>query len=328
MKKFSSITFSLLAVILFITTHAISGEKDFPSIISMGTGSTGGAYNMVGVTVAKYWGKDLNVKAKVMPGLNLSNIVRFGKGRMDSMVSSSSWQKAAWNAREDIGFPEPIQNFRALCYIYDDIWFFVTTTNSSINEVADFKGKRVGCGAKASVFDKMIGNRIEANGIKYFGENPDFTKVYSSYSDQARLLKDGKLDALLGLVSGDVPQPSIRQLMEEAELKPVRFNQQAINYKDELFPAWEIDKEWLPFLKKNYWGIQTGRASMVIREDFSDEFAYALTKTIHKNLEKMGKENPYWGFATRHPEYLTWNSGIPYHPGAVKYWKEAGLWKR
>lgn len=329
MKKISLVSVLFISVILgFSFTPAFGNEKAFPKIVSIGTGSIGGAYNMVGVTVSKYWNKDIGLRAKVIPGLNLSNLVRFDKGNMDMIVSASSWGLAAWEGREDFGFTKPIRSFRVLCYIYDDIWYFVSLKKSGLNNISDLKGKRVGCGAKAAVFDKIIGNRIEANGLKYFGEDTDIKKVYTSWQDMARLLGDGRIDAILGGISGSVPHPAIRELMEENDLTAVEFNKAAIEYESKLFPVGVIKKDQFPFLEKDYYGINAGRASIVIREDFSDDFAYMLTKTIHENLKKMGEENPYWQYADKHNDLLTYESGLPYHPGAIKYWKEIGAWKR
>ena len=39
-------------------------------------------------------------------------------------------------------------------------------------------------------------------------------------------------------------------------------------------------------------------------------------------------ENMFWKYPVVYPDILTTDLGVPYHPGAIKYWKEAGLWNR
>ena len=53
-----------------------------------------------------------------------------------------------------------------------------------------------------------------------------------------------------------------------------------------------------------------------------DETAYQLTKTFWEQKKEMGKAYPWWNAIT--PETLN-TLGANFHPGAVKYYKEAGM---
>ena len=328
-NKLLLLTITVACVLLTLGTGSVQAADDsFPKVVSLGTGSVGGGYNMVGVGAAKVWNKELGLKAKVAPGSAVSNHRRFAEGRLDIVVAPSSFSKAAWGGLKALGFPQPIQNFRVLGYIFPDIFHFVALKKKGLKNVIDLKGKRVGCGSKASTYDKIIGKRLEANGIKYFGDNPDFKKTFSNYNDLARLLGDGNLDATLIGVSGIAPFPALQKLMEEKELVALEWSKAALDYKDPIFGVGMIKKEILPYLKKDHYSIVGGIASFIVRQDFSDEFAYALIKSIHQNLPKIAETNPYYKYPNRYPEILTLDAGVPYHPGAIKYWKEAGLWNR
>ena len=324
----------LTAVFAFmLTTWGIipvqAANESFPKIVSFGTGAIGAAYNMVGVGAAKYWDKELGVKAKVAPGNAVGNLRRFDKGRLDMIVSPSTWGVTAWKGLKEYGFPKPIQGFRVLCYIYQDSFYFVSLKKSGLKNMADLKGKRVGVGTKAAVFDKIVGKRIEGNGLKYFGDKSDIKKTYASWQDMARLVGDGSLDACIGGMSGLAPHPAMRKLMEEKEIVALEWSEAARELNvDPVFPMTVIQKDLLPFLEKDHHCIMAGMASIVVRADFSDEFAYALIKTLHSNLPKLGEENPFFRYAVKFPEVLTFDSGLPFHPGAIKYWKEVGAWKR
>ncbi|MFH1490531.1 MAG: TAXI family TRAP transporter solute-binding subunit, partial [Pseudomonadota bacterium] len=241
----------------------------------------------------------------------------------------SSWGTAAYKGLEEYGFPKPIQSFRVLCYVFPDEFHFVALKKSGLKTISDLKGKRVGCGPKAATYDKIVGKRLEANGLKYYGDNPDIKKTFANYNDLARLLGDGNIDACIMGVSGIAPFPALQKLMEEKEIVALEWDKSVIeNFKHPVFPTGVIKKELLPYLEKDHYCILGGIASLVVRQDFTDEFAYALVKSIHQNLKKMGEENPFWKYPTKYPEILTYDSGLPYHPGAIKYWKEVGVWKR
>lgn len=320
----------VLVCVLFIggIVSVKAADESFPKVVSLGTGSVGGGYNMVGVGAAKIWDKELGVKAKVAPGLALSNLRRFAEGRLDTVVSPSSWGTAAYNGMEEYGFPEPIQNFRVLCYVFPDFFHFVALKKSGLKHISDLKGKRVGCGPKAATYDKIVGKRLEANGLKYFGDHPNIKKTFSNYNDLARLLGDGNIVATIMGLSGLTPFPALQKLMEEREIVVLEWSKSALDFKYPVFPVGVIKKELLPYLDKDHHCIVGGIASIIVRQDFSDEFAYALIKSIHQNLAKIAEENPYWKYPTKYPEILTYDSGLPYHPGAIKYWKEVGAWKR
>ena len=304
-----------------------AADESFPKMVSLGTGSVGGGYNMVGVGASRIWDKDLDLKAKVVPGVAVANLHRFGEGRLDIVVSPSSHSKMAWEGMEDFK-DKKIRNFRVLCYIFPDFFHFVAKKKSGLKTVSDLKGKRVGCGPSAPTYDKIIGKRIEANGLKYFGENPDFKKVFVNYNDLGRLLADGNLDATIMGVSGLIPFPALQQLMAEQELVALEWSKEAIAFEDPIFPVGAIKKELLPYLEKDHVCPVGGIASFIVKQEYSDEFAYALIKSIHKNLTTLSADNPYFKYPVKFPEILTHDAGVPYHPGAIKYWKEAGLWKR
>ena len=53
--------------------------------------------------------------------------------------------------------------------------------------------------------------------------------------------------------------------------------------------------------------------------------AYELAKALHRNWKKLQKDYaPLRG--TPQKALAPANNAMPYHPGAIKYWKEVGLW--
>ncbi len=59
----------------------------------------------------------------------------------------------------------------------------------------------------------------------------------------------------------------------------------------------------------------------------SDEIAYKVAKVMHTQEKQLKAGGPLWrSYAAN--EQLTKDQGFPYHPGAIKYYKEVRLWKR
>jgi len=328
--KGRSIAVFLSFVLCFLgATSVLGASKSFPKIIAVGSGPVGGGFNMIVVGISKYWEKDVGVTAQVAPGVAKQNLQRFAARRLDVMISPSTWMYAAWNAREDYGFTKPIRALRVMYYIYSNPYYVIALKKSGLTKISDLKGKRVGVGPNADAWDKMMGKKLEANGIKYFGKNPDIKKTFASYQDMAQMLGDGNLDACVAMFEGLVPQPATQKLMDEKDLVALEWDPAVFEkFKNDIFPPAIIKKELLPFLKKDHKCWEGGMAAMVARDDVNEDLIYELTKSTHKNLKQLAKENPFWKYPVEFPEILTRDMGVPYHPGAVKYWKEAGIWNR
>jgi TRAP-type uncharacterized transport system substrate-binding protein len=57
----------------------------------------------------------------------------------------------------------------------------------------------------------------------------------------------------------------------------------------------------------------------------SDEVVYNMTKALHENAEAVAKSSPTLrGFEPKGMAKKT--DLVQYHPGAIKYYKEKGLW--
>jgi len=283
---------------------------------------------MIVMGLSKYWEKDLGITGQVVPATPKDSLLRFQAGRLDVFISPSSWYNAAWKGEEKMGFKDPIKDVRIMFHIYSNPFYVITLKKSGIKNISDLKGKRVGSGPAQDTWEKIIGDKFEANGLKFFGDNPDFKKTWANYSDMARMLGDGTLDACVAMYEGLTPQPATQQLMQEQELRAVEWDPAIFKkFEGAYFPPAVIKKELLPFLEKDHRCFEGGVAAFACGAKVDEKLIYDLTKSMHKNLNQLASENPFWKYPIKYPEIITADYGVPYHPGAVKYWKEAGLWK-
>ena len=59
----------------------------------------------------------------------------------------------------------------------------------------------------------------------------------------------------------------------------------------------------------------------------SDKTVYTVAKVMHQQVAQLKGGGPLWKSYEANSR-LAKDHGMAYHPGAVKYYKEAGLWKR
>jgi TRAP transporter TAXI family solute receptor len=65
------------------------------------------------------------------------------------------------------------------------------------------------------------------------------------------------------------------------------------------------------------------KATFVTSADVPDEVVYAITKEVFENFEAFKKLHPAYSVLTK--ESMLAGLSAPIHPGAMKYYKEAGL---
>ena len=79
-----------------------------------------------------------------------------------------------------------------------------------------------------------------------------------------------------------------------------------------------------PFVKGNI-TIAAFDSYLNAGSEVSNEDAYAMAKALHTNWKQLQKDYPPLR-GTKQNAIAPANNPIPYHPGAIKYYKEAGLY--
>ena len=66
------------------------------------------------------------------------------------------------------------------------------------------------------------------------------------------------------------------------------------------------------------------KATLVTRADMPEDVVYEVTKAVFEHLDEFKKLHPAFA-ALQKQEMVTQALSAPLHPGAAKYYKEAGL---
>lgn len=203
--------------------------------------------------------------------------------------------------------------------------------DSDLHSVKDLKGKRVASrytgGITGHITTEM---QLEANGLTW----DDVTPVPVANSVAAiEELRDGNVDAAFGM------SPFTPSVVEAHNAVGLR----ALNFFDD-YSAEEIDgvpQELLDLIDEYQPGsypitLQAGfieeettiiefSVSIISSTHLSEEAGYTIVKTLWENYEKL---HPAYSWLEKwnHDTMFDPNPTVPYHPGAVKFFKEVGLW--
>jgi len=297
----------------------------------LATASAGGTYYPVGVAVATL------VKVKLQPTQNIdvSAISSAGSGENIKLLRDNAAQFAilqglygawAWKGTGPIGKDGPQTHLRSIAMLWANVeHFVVNATDAKTGTIADFvalKGRTVSLGAQES--GTLGSNRVLLANLGLDIEK-DYKLAYMGYGPAAEALQNGTIAGMS--TPAGVPVPAITQSFAAMGGKIVLlgFTPEQVAKADGGFNAWvayDIPAGTYPGLGKRITTLAQPNF-LAVRADVPENDIYLITKAIFENLPFL---NGIHG-ATREMGLKTAIGGLPMplHPGALKYFREAGL---
>ncbi len=292
-----------------------------PTFINILTGGTSGVYYPIGVALSQQFDKIEGAKTSVQAtkaSVENLNLLQAGRGELAFALGDSVAD--AWNGVEDAGFKAPLKRLRALGGTYNNYIQIVASADSGIKTLDDLKGKRISVGAPKSGTELNARAIFKAAGLTY----EDMGRVeFLPYAESVELIKNRQLDATLQ--SSGLGMAAIRDL---ASTMPVTFVEipaavvekiESDAYQAGVIPAGTYDGQDADVPTVAITNI------LVSHEKVSDEVAYQMTKLMFDNLSSLG--NAHSAAKDIKLENATKNLPIPLHPGAERFYKEAGVLK-
>lgn len=287
--------------------------------INVLTGGTSGVYYPLGVALAKIYGDKIEgVQTQVQStkaSVENLNLLQQGRGEIAFALGDSVMN--AWAGNTEAGFPGKLDKLRAIAAIYPNYVQIVASKESGITDLAGLKGKSLSVGAPASGTELNARAIFAAAGMSY----DDLGKLeYLPFGESVELIKNRQLDATLQ--SAGLGVASIKDLAISLPTNVVAV------------PAAVAESMGAPFIAATIpAGTYEGQTAdvptvaitniLVTHDGVSDEVAYQMTKQLFENLDEMVAAHA----AARAIEASKGAQGlpIPLHPGAERYYKEAGL---
>ena len=320
MRKILLIGFAILIGSLFLQSTILQSGSAYAEVkqFSMGTASVGGFFYNVGAPVAQCINQavpEFNVTAEFTEG-SVENLRLIQKKKMQLAVISPM---IGYFARNGIRMFEKggAVDMRVVVRLLPNgnIWT-VLKGNKDIKTIRDIKGHKAGVGTGGiGVMSRM---QLAAHGIDY---KKDIKPFFSATGELATLLKDGKVDVSFltdGLAKMVTATHDIRIISwQEADRKEYTAGHPyfgAFNYPPNYFKGVDYEVQTIDN------GMQ-----LVTHADTPDEDVYKLAKAIIENIDCVSKI--FAPAKALSPEWCASELGNPFHPGSIKYFKDAGLWK-
>ena len=299
MKKVLSLV--LAAGLLLAASLANADTKR----LTLATGGTSGVYFPLGGAIAQVIsnksGGAISVTAQAT-GASGENMRLVQAGDVDFAMVQNDVADSAFNGLAP--FRSKLDNVRVIGRLYPEYLHVVASKDSGVKALEDFKGKKVSVGARGS------GNEVNCRQIfGFYGlDYKNIEPIFLPYGETADQFKDRQVDGFVFTIG--TPNPAIQDITTAQEVVFVPLAGQKV---DEI--VYLGQKDAVPTLSV--------QCILVANKNMPDDVAYTLTKTLYDNLPDVAKAHNKGAEISL--EHAADGVTIPFHPGAIKYFKEKGL---
>ena len=311
-----------LALGLMVNPTPVVAKTTF---VTIGTGGITGVYYPTGGAIARI----VNKKRKVYgirctvesTGGSVFNVNAVMAGDLEFGVVQSDRQFQAMKGLAGWKEKGPQKDLRAVFTIHPESITLVAADDAGIKSINDLRGKRVNIGNPGSGQRQNSIDALSNYGINY---EKDLKAEGVKAAEAPGLLQDGRIDAFFYTVGH--PSGAIKEAT--AGRRKVHFvpltGLDTLLSKYPYYAKAQIPIKLYPGAT-NQSDVDTFgvKATFVTSAKVPDRVVYAITKEVFDNFEDFKKLHPAYQVLTK--ENMLEGMSAPIHPGAMKYYKEAGM---
>lgn len=309
-----------------------------PTFFRIGTGSAGGTYFPIGGTIANGISAPPGSRPCEeggqcgVPGLiaiaqsttaSVFNNTAVQNGELEAGLAAADVTRSMYLGEGKFeGKPHP--KLRVVANLFPEDLHLVLPKGQSIDSLADLKGKRVGIAQAGSGTQVAVLQMLEAWGIT----RDDIQAAELNNSQSAERLADGQIDAYF--YAAGWPVSAMVQLATTKGMELHSFSDEDLAKINEIIPAYIPSAIPAGVYEGIDYEVKTPAVSALLNvsSDLSEELIYGLTKALwNKNTRTLLDNGHAKGKQITPDTALDGIAalGVPLHPGAEKFYKEAGL---
>ena len=303
-----------------------SGESE-TKFVTIGTGGVTGVYYPTGGAISRMVNAkadEYGIRATVeSTGGSVFNINAVLNGDLEFGISQSDRQFQAFYGLAEWEELGPQEDLRAVFSIHPESITLIASVDSGINGVADLAGKRVNIGNPGSGNLQNSRDVLEAFGLS----EDDIIAEQVRAVEAPGLLQDGRIDAFfytVGHPNGNITESTSGRI----RVKIVPIEGPAVDgLLDEFsyYAASRIPAAQYPSAANDEPAVTSVgvTATLITSADVDDDVVYAITKEVFENFEDFKALHP--AYSVLEKEDMLKGLSAPIHPGAARYYEEAGL---
>jgi TRAP transporter TAXI family solute receptor len=286
--------------------------------IRLMTGPQGGVWVPLGGALKNMWEKAIpGLEVQTAPGAGIANVRGVDEGKADVGFGNSITSVDGLEGRPP--YPQKTTKVCQLANLYPQYFQVVALASSGINGIADLKGKSIAVQPKGNTAELISQEILKSVGLSYQSAKVSFV---NSYTDAAALLKDGH--AQVFTLGTTIPASSVMDVASGRDIKLVPVTDAIVadlRKSNRGYIRGAIKAGTYPKQDQDVPAIVYS-AHLVVACSLPEQQVYTMVKTMAANVADMAAINKAMAGLT--PKMMAEDIGVPFHPGAVKFYKEVG----
>lgn len=285
--------------------------------LKMMTGPQGGSWYPLGGAIQGIIEKNVpGTSMQVLPGAGISNVVGVQTGKAEMGFGNAVSSVDGVNGAEP--FKGKQANVCQVATLYFQYFHAVALVDAKIAQLGDAKGKALTTQQKGNTGEQMTRHALQVYGLDY----GKMSKVnHGNYTDSVSQLKDGHAHVFTLITT--VPASAVMDLASARDIRVLEFPDdkfkalQKINkgYDKRIIKAGSYPKQDKDIQTIGTW------THLIASCKLPEQLVYNITKALAANVENLGNVvSAVKGLSVKD---MAADVGVPYHPGARKFYQEA-----
>jgi len=284
------------------------------------TGPQGGSWIPLGGALKGMWEKEIpGLHIQQTPGAGIANIRGVDEGKAQLGIANSN--TTVLGVQGGKPYPKKVTNVCQVANLYPQYFQVVALADANINSFADLKGKSLVTQPKGNTAELLTDQVLKLNGMSY--ESLSKINFQAGYNDGVSLMKDGH--AQVFTLGTTAPASAVMDLASARDVKLVPVDDKTFSGVKQANPGHNkliIKAGTYPKQDKDVPVI--GYSTHVVAAcDLPEDVVYKMTKIMAAHIDDMAAIVKPIGGVT--PKDMALDIGVPFHKGAVKFYKEVGV---
>lgn len=285
--------------------------------LKMMTGPQGGIWIPLGGQLKDMWERAVGgLSVKALPGAGIANVRGVEEGKADVGFGNSISTVDAINGNPP--FTKKHANVCNVATLYPQYFQVIVPAEAGINSPKDLKGKGVTTQQRGNTGEAITAHMLKVAGLSY----NDVKMSFVSYTDSVTQMKDGNASAFA--LGTTIPSGAVMDLAAARDIKlldltgfypemrKINPGYTLVTVPKGTYPKQDADVKVIGYA-----------THIVVSCKLPEDMVYNMTKAMAANVSNMAAINKAMAGLT--PQAMAEDIGVPFHPGAAKFYKEAGV---